>query len=85
VEKLPNLGARSIEMLANAGITSEAQLRHLGAVAAYQAVARSGARPGVNLLWALEGALTGRHWQDVARTERLRLLLQLEDSQKDTP
>lgn len=55
-----NLGPRSREMLAKAGIVSEAQLRTLGAVAAYVAVKRAGGKPSLNLLWALEGALTDR-------------------------
>jgi len=36
-------------------------------------------RASLNLLWALEGALTGRPWEDVARNDRLTLLLQLEN------
>ena len=32
----------------------------------------------VNLLWALEGALTGLPWQAVARDHRTSLLLALE-------
>jgi hypothetical protein len=31
----------------------------------------------------MEGALSGRHWQDVAKHDRLRLLLELEDVEKD--
>jgi DNA transformation protein len=76
---LPNLGPRSREMLARAGITSVEQLRRLGAVAAYCAVERAGATPSLNLLWALEGALTGVHWQQVARQHRTSLLLALEE------
>lgn len=73
-----NLGPRSREMLAKAGIVSEAQLRTLGAVAAYVAVKRTGGKPSLNLLWALEGALTNRDWKEVARRDRLSLLTQLE-------
>jgi DNA transformation protein len=32
----------------------------------------------LNLLWALEGALTGLHWQEVAKEHRTSLLLALE-------
>lgn len=65
-------------MLAAAGITSSEQLRRLGAVAAYVRVKRSGANASLNLLWALEGALTGLSWQQVAREHRASLLLALE-------
>jgi DNA transformation protein len=37
-----------------------------------------GVSPGLNLLWALEGALTGCPWQVVAKEHRLSLLLALE-------
>lgn len=76
---LANLGPKSAQMLVAAGIGSMAQLQALGAVAAYAQVKRHDARASVNLLWALEGALTGLHWQVVAREHRTSLLLALED------
>lgn len=75
---LRNLGPKSQQMLQHAGICDAAQLRQLGAVAAFAAVRRLQPNASLNLLWALEGALTDRPWQDVARKERLRLLLELE-------
>lgn len=82
IEGLRNLGSRSAEMLAHAGIVSEKQLRTLGSVAAFLAVKRAGCCPSVNLLWALEGALSDRDWKEVARNDRLTLLTQLEDTEK---
>lgn len=76
---LPNFGPKSQQMLAQAGIHTLEQLRELGAVRAYVKVKRSGACSSLNLLWAMEGALTGRHWQEVAKHDRLSLLLELED------
>lgn len=81
-EHLRNLGPKSVEMLQRAGISSPAQLRELGAVRAFVAVQRCGANPSLNLLWALEGALSDRPWQDVAKSERLGLLLQVENEEK---
>jgi DNA transformation protein len=75
---LANLGPKSQAMLAAAGIDSVDRLRELGAVEAFCRVQASGARPSLNLLWALEGALTGLHWRDVARDHRTSLLLALE-------
>jgi DNA transformation protein len=76
---LPNLGPRSQALLMAAGITSIEALRQLGSVAAYaQARRAAGARASLNLLWALEGALTGLPWQVVAREHRTSLLLALE-------
>lgn len=62
-------------MLIDAGITNVAQLHALGAVAAYVQVCRHRGQQNLNLLWALEGALTGQPWQQVARQQRAELLL----------
>lgn len=78
ISQLMNLGPRSEEMLLSAGIQSVSQLEKLGAVAAFVAVKRAGGKPSLNLLWALEAALTNRDWKEVARKDRLSLLLQLE-------
>lgn len=77
--ELPNLGPRSIEFLAAVGITSLAHLRELGAVRAFVRARAQNPAVSLNLLWALEGALTGRRWQEVAETDRASLLMALED------
>jgi DNA transformation protein len=68
-------------MLTAAGIHNVAQLRKLGAVAAYVAVKHRTSSASLNLLWALEGALTGLPWQTVARDHRTSLLLAMEQHQ----
>lgn len=78
IGKLRNLGGASEKMLVAAGITTEAELRRKGAAAAFVAVKRAGCKPSVNLLWAIEGALTNRDWKNVAKTDRLSLLSQVE-------
>ena len=80
--QLRNLGPASSQMLLSAGITSEQQLRNLGAVAAYLAVKAAGAKPSLNLLWAIAGALTDRDWKEVSREERTSLLMQLDDGER---
>jgi len=75
---LPGLGPSSQAMLVSAGILDVGTLHRLGAVRAYAQVKRSQPRASLNLLWALEGALTGRPWQTVAREECTRLLLALD-------
>jgi predicted flap endonuclease-1-like 5' DNA nuclease len=82
IAALPNLGAVSARKLAEAGIGSIAALRRLGAVEAWRRVRAHWPGASLNLLWALEGALTGRGWQEVARTERTRLLLALDDGER---
>ena len=69
-------------MLETAGIKSESQLRAMGSVAAYVAVKNAGCTPSLNLLWALEGALTDRDWKEVSRVDRTSLLIQLDDYQR---
>lgn len=79
---LPNLGPKSQQMLIAAGIHSLEDLQHLGAVAAYLRVKRHSGNVSLNLLWALEGAITGLHWQEVARDHRTSLLLALDDCER---
>jgi DNA transformation protein len=83
ISDLPNFGPKSQQMLAQAGIHTFEQLRELGTVRAYVQVKRAGASSSLNLLWAIEGALSGRHWQEIAKNDRLTLLLQLEDVENE--
>jgi len=85
VIRLRNLGPKSEEMLRKAGIVSEKGLRELGAVRAFVKVKAAGGNPSLNLLWALEGALTDRPWQEVAQRDRLSLLLAVEQVSKGDP
>ncbi len=70
-----------MQMLSACGISSVEQLRRLGSVAAFAMVKRANKSTSLNLLWALEGALTGLPWQEVAREHRTSLLLSLEQLQ----
>ena len=80
--KLRNLGPASSQMLVSAGILSEAQLSEMGSVSAYLAVKATGRKPSLNLLWAIEGALTDRDWKEVSRNEKTSLLMQLDDYER---
>lgn len=84
VDALPNLGPKSQEMLAKAGISSVEALRQLGAVRAYVKTKAIWPKASLNLLWALEGAISGRPWQAVAETDRASLLMALEDVQRES-
>jgi DNA transformation protein len=78
ISDLPNLGPKSQSMMEAAGIKTVEQLRKLGSVRAYAKVKATGVSASLNLLWALEGALSGLPWQEVAREHRTSLLLALE-------
>ena len=77
--------SKSLAILALAGIKTVAQLRKRGAVATFAAAKRQSPRVSLNLLWALEGALTGITWQEVAREHRTSLLLALEQWESGHP
>ncbi len=79
---LPGLGPKSLAMLAAAGIHGRSDLERLGPVQAYLRVKAAGQNASLNLLWAMEGALTGQDWRVVAREERARLLLELDAAQE---
>lgn len=79
VSSLRSLGPKSAQMLANAGITTVAQLREMGSIEAYVRTKEKNNGVSLNLLWALESALTGESWQAVARNHRTSLLLALEN------
>lgn len=82
-EKWLNLGPKSRQMLSLVGIETMAELNECGAIAAYLRVRQNVPNVSLNLLWALEGALHGQAWQVIAREERLRLLMELEQAQLD--
>lgn len=74
ISSLPNLGPKTAEWLAAVGITTEAELRAIGPVKAWQRL--KAAQPElitVNALYALHGALTNQHW--AALPQELRALL----------
>ena len=80
---LRGLGKVSAGWLIDAGISSAEELVEVGAVRAYLRVQslpglNSGVKPGMNLLYALVGAIEDRPWQEVARSDKPRLLIELE-------
>lgn len=83
ISSLPNLGPKSQQMLITAGICSIDALKKMGAVRAYLQVKATGAPASLNLLWAIEGAVSGLHWQVVAREHRTSLLMALELAEKN--
>lgn len=78
ISQLSGLGPKSQALLAAAGITTVEQHRALGSVACYARLRQQADKVSLNMLWALESALTGIHWQVVAREHRTSLLLALE-------
>lgn len=79
MDALRNLGPVSRRWLADAGLHTLAEVRAIGAVAAYARVRALNPKASLNLLWALEGALSDLPWQTVAREHRTSLLLALDE------
>jgi DNA transformation protein len=77
-DKLRNVGPKSAAWLRQVGVRTQSDLVALGAVAAFIKVKRAGFRPSLNLLYALEGALLGCHWQQVPEERRAVLLSEAE-------
>lgn len=73
------LGPKSEGMLREVGIYTPSELLEIGAVRAFIKLRRDGSeKPGLNFLYALVGAIEDRHWLDVAKKDKGRLLLALE-------
>ncbi len=84
LQDLRGLGPAAELMLKKAGISSPEQLDKLGAVQAYLQVEKTSGKVSLNLLWALEGALSNTDWRDVASRQRGRLLIEL-DARRSSP
>jgi DNA transformation protein and related proteins len=82
---LSGIGPATAAWLARAGFADAGALRKAGSVNAYLRCLQAGHPENLNLLWALEGALSGRDWREVARTERERLLFALDDLKRVMP
>jgi len=83
ISGLKGLGPKSQEMLARAGITTIAQLRDIGSVEAFVRTRRVVPGASLNLLWALESALSGEPWKEVARLHRTSLLLAVDERERN--
>ncbi|MBL8482467.1 MAG: DNA-3-methyladenine glycosylase I [Rhodocyclaceae bacterium] len=71
------LGPKSAQMLARIGITRLAQVAELGVPEVLRKLLEAGQNPTLNLAYALAGALENIPWQQVARSQRATLGLQV--------
>jgi len=85
IESMRNMTPRSSQQLASVGINTIEKFRTMGSVVAYVKLLRGCTNIGPNMLWALEGALTNTHWEQVAREHGPRLLAVLEQYEKENP
>ena len=79
LRKLKGLGPKSERCLNEIGIETKEDLQRVGPVQAFIKLQREcSIKPSLNFLYALVGALEDRSWKEVAKTERGRLLTELE-------
>jgi DNA transformation protein len=79
VEFLRNIGPKSARRLREVGIATAARLRRLGSVAAYRRLKHAFPREvSLVMLYALEGALLGCHWNHLPDGRKEALLQELE-------
>ena len=77
-EKIKNIGPKSMAWLRQTGIRTQADLEAAGSLAAYVRIKRAGFKPSLNMLYAMEGAILGCHWQDIPAERRSELILAAE-------
>jgi DNA transformation protein len=75
---LKGLGARSQEWLKTVGIHSLADLKKRGSVETYLSLEAVQGKVSLNLLYAMEGALQSKPWQQIARDQKTELLAALD-------
>ena len=73
VSSIRNLGPRSVEAFARAGINSADELRALGADEAYRRLIGAGTRPHFIGYYAMVMGLQGRPWNDLDPVEKAGL------------
>jgi DNA transformation protein and related proteins len=83
ISDLANLGPQSQAILEAAGISSVQAIYDLGSVQAYLQVKKINPQASLNLLYALEGAISGLPWQTVAKEHKTSLLLALDNLEKN--
>ena len=76
--KLRNIGPKSAAWLRQVGLRTQEDLVVAGPVDAFMRVKRAGFKPSLNMLYALEGALQDRHWQEIPEARRAELVAAVE-------
>ena len=77
--ELKNLGKTSVQWLNAVGIRTLEQLHEVGSIAAYCKVRDRGFKVSKVLLYAMEGALIGKHWNDLDEEYKQRLLKKVDE------
>lgn len=83
LSKLKGLGPKSEKWLNDIGINTREDLEKAGPVRAFIMLKkRCDVKPSLNFLYAMTGALENKHWANIAKSEKDRLLIELEGYQE---
>ena len=82
IDKLLNLGPASARWLSAIGVHTRRDLEKLGAVDAYALLKAHGYKASLNLVYAIEGALTGRDWNRLPAKRKAQLKAAAADAVK---
>lgn len=75
-EKIPNIGPKTQAQLRQIGIRTHEDLARFGVVDTFVRLKRAGFKPSLNALYALEGALSNRHWTSLSPDEKNALVVE---------
>jgi DNA transformation protein len=70
IAQLRNLGPRSARLLEAVGIRTLVDLEDAGVIEAFRRLVKAGNKPGLSLLYAMQGALSNTDWQQLPQTVR---------------
>ena len=81
--KLKGLGPKSERCLNEIGIKTRRDLELIGPIRAFIKLRNEcDTKASLNFLYAMVGALEGKHWAEIARSEKGRLLIELDGYQE---
>lgn len=76
---LEGFGEKSETMLAKVGIHSVEDFQQADPFELYAKLKTAGINPGLNMIYAIIGAQECVHWQEIARTRKMEILIRLDD------
>lgn len=79
IRDLRGLGPKSEQMLAAIGITDVAEFLSADAFEIYRQLAQQQQFKNLNMLYAMLGAQSNQHWQEIARSRKTEILIRLDD------
>ncbi len=83
LSKLKGLGPRSEKCLNEIGIKTRSDLELVGPIRAFLRLREEcSIKPSLNFLYAMVGALEDKHWTVIAKSEKGRLLMELDGYQE---